>query len=81
MKRNRHPNKNIEGAIQYAEANGWRYKPAGNSAHAWGRLLCKQQDRTGCSMSIWSTPKDTDNHAKQIRNRVNACPHSEKINE
>lgn len=79
--RKRHPNKDIETAIQYAEERGWRYKETGNSAHAWGRLLCKLQDRTGCSMSIWSTPRDVVNHAKQIRSRVNACPHLGDDNE
>ena len=34
MKRKRHINKEIEATIQYAEMRGWRYKKAGNSAHA-----------------------------------------------
>ena len=74
-KRKKHPNKTIEDAIQYAEDHGWRYKKAGGSAHAWGRLLCPLQEREGCSMSIWSTPRDTDVHAKQIRRRIDSCPH------
>lgn len=74
-KRKSHPNKEIEKAVQYAESWNWRFKEAGNSAHAWGRLLCPFEDREGCSMSIWSTPKDADIHAQQIRRRVNFCPH------
>lgn len=74
-KRKKHPNKEIEMAVQYAETRGWRYKKAGTSAHAWGRLLCERQDREGCIMSIWSTPRDNDTHAKQIRRQVDACPH------
>jgi len=74
-KRKGHPNKEIEGAIQYAESKGWRYKSSGNSAHAWGRLLCPYEDRDGCSLSVWSTPKNTVNHAKQIRRIVDRCPH------
>ncbi|NNM60388.1 MAG: hypothetical protein HKM04_11330 [Legionellales bacterium] len=50
--RPRHPSKEIEAAIQYAEERGWRYKKTGNSAHAWGRLLCPHQEREGCGMSI-----------------------------
>ena len=73
--RNKHPSKDIEAAIRYAESKGWRYKKAGGSAHAWGRLLCLQQDRDGCSLSIWSTPRDPAVHAKQIRHRVDNCPH------
>lgn len=75
MKRLKHPIKEIEKAIDYAESKGWRYKETGNSAHAWGRLLCILEDRDGCSMSIWSPPRDADNHAKQIKRKVNVCPH------
>lgn len=80
-KRIKHPSKEIEAAIQYAEKKGWRYKEAGSSAHAWGRMLCPQEDREGHSMSVWSTPRDTDNHAKQIRRNVNACPHKREEGE
>jgi hypothetical protein len=76
-KRKKHPNKAIEEAIHYAENHGWRYKKAGGSAHAWGRLLCILQDREGCGMSIWSTPRSPETHAKQIRKRVDSCPHNE----
>lgn len=74
-KRNTHPNKVIEEAIIYAESLGWRYKKVGNSAHAWGRLLCPVEERAGCSLSIWSTPRSAETHAKQIRKRVIACSH------
>jgi len=75
VKRNKHPNKDIERAIQYALISGWRYKAIGGSAHAWGRLLCPLQTREGCSLSVWSTPKDTVRHARQIRRRVDSCGH------
>ncbi len=75
MTRKKHPNKEIEAAVQYAENRGWRYKTTGGSAHAWGRLLCPFVSREGCSMSVWSTPRDPVNHAKQIQRRVDACPH------
>ena len=80
INRKKHPNKEIEEAIRFAENRGWRYRKAGGSAHAWGRLLCPLQGREGCSMSIWSTPRDADTHAKQIRHRVNSCPHCEEEN-
>lgn len=73
--RPKHPSKEIEAAISYAEAKGWRYKKTGSSAHAWGRLLCPHQERDGCSLSVWSTPRDQIVHAKQIRHRINSCPH------
>jgi len=75
MNRKSHPNKEIEAAIQYAEKHGWRYKSAGNSAHAWGRLLCPLSTRDGCAMSVWSTPRNSQNHAIQIRRSVDKCPH------
>lgn len=73
--RKQHPNKEIEEAVQYAENNGWRYKKVGKSAHAWGRMLCPAQTRDGCSISIWSTPRNPTNHARQIRRSVDACLH------
>lgn len=75
MPRKKHPNKEIETAVRYAESQGWRHKEAGGSAHAWGRLLCPLESREGCSMSVWSTPRDPVTHAKQIRRRVDACLH------
>lgn len=78
IKRNKHPSKEIERAIVFAEEKGWRYQETGKSAHAWGRLLCPLKDRAGCSMSIWSTPSNSDNHANQIRRNVNSCPHKEE---
>jgi len=77
-KREKHPKKEIEEAICYAESVGWRYKDAGNSAHAWGRLLCPETSREGCSLSVWSTPKDASNHKKQICRRVDMCPHCKR---
>lgn len=73
MGRASHPNKEIEEAIQYAEGNGWRAKKS--KGHCWGRLLCGQGDTTGCQMSIWSTPQNPENHAKQIRRFVDRCSH------
>lgn len=80
MTRKKHSKKEIEKAVQYAEQKGWEYKKVGKSSHAWGRLFCPLKDREGCSMSIWSTPKNIERHAKQIRRRVDMCPHDEKAN-
>ncbi len=73
--RKRHPKKDIEAAIEYAEHHGWRFQKVGNSAHAWGRLLCPLHERGGCSMSVYSTPRNALVHARQIRRRVDMCPH------
>lgn len=75
LKRVKHPNKEIEAAIKYAEQNGWTYKNSGNSAHAWGQLLCPLHTREGHRILIWSTPRSTFNHANQIRRTVDRCQH------
>lgn len=74
----KHPNQEIDSAIDYAVENGWEVKDAGSSSHAWGRLKCPHNDsecRCGkfCLKSIWSTPKNLQNHAKQIRRIVDGC--------
>jgi hypothetical protein len=73
MARPRHPNKHVELAIQYAEALGWRVETPGS--HAWGRLFCPYSTREGCIISVWSTPRNPENHARHLRHRVDWCPH------
>lgn len=73
MSRPRHPNKHIESAVQYSEMLGWRVVLS--SGHAWGHLLCPWSNREGCLISVWSTPRVPENHARQIRSRVDACAH------
>lgn len=73
MARPRHPNKHIEQAVQYAESLGWRVEISGG--HAWGRLYCPQSTQEGCIVSVWSTPKVPENHARHIRREVDMCPH------
>ena len=69
------PKKEISEAIEYAESKGWRVEAAGGHGHAWGRMYCPYKDgncRCGefCIISIWSTPKNPGNHARQIRRVV-----------
>ncbi|MCY2987076.1 MAG: hypothetical protein NTY19_04310 [Planctomycetota bacterium] len=73
MARPRHPNKHIEGAVQYAEDQGWRVEIS--SGHAWGHLYCPHATREGCITSVWSTPRCPENHARQIRRDVDRCAH------
>jgi hypothetical protein len=72
--RPRHPNKEIESAVAYAEAHGWTWKKA--TGHAWARLLCAHHDRDGCQISVWSTPKVPEHHARAIMRAVDRCPHA-----
>ncbi|MDZ4168034.1 MAG: hypothetical protein U1E26_00065 [Coriobacteriia bacterium] len=78
MLRNRHPKKPIEEALRYAESKGWRVEQAGRSSHAWGRLYCPHDNpacRCGqhCVTSIASTPRVPEDHARQIRRKVDGC--------
>ncbi|WP_448215322.1 hypothetical protein [Endozoicomonas sp. 2B-B] len=76
MPRKKHPNKEIEAALKYAESKGWRIEVG--CSHAWGRLYCpfnNAECRLGefCISSIYSTPRDTTKHARQIRRIVDHC--------
>ncbi|MEL7070254.1 MAG: hypothetical protein AAGN15_16575 [Cyanobacteria bacterium J06581_3] len=78
MARKAHPNKEVEKALRYAEKEGWVIKVGG--AHCWGKLCCPKNTkdcRLGrfCFQSIYSTPRNTYNHAKMIRRVVDGCIH------
>ncbi len=73
MTRPRHPNKHLEEAIAHAESLGWRVELS--NGHAWGRLLCPECSQEGCIISVWSTPRVPENHARHIRREVDQCPH------
>ncbi|MCC5934567.1 MAG: hypothetical protein LAT75_10940 [Candidatus Cyclonatronum sp.] len=74
----KHPNKEIQKAIEYAQTQSWVLKDSGKSSHSWGRLMCPESSRNGCVISVWSTPRNPENHAKQILKMVNKCPHKEQ---
>lgn len=73
ISRPRHPKPAVEKAVQYAEQLGWRVVIS--NGHAWGRLLCPFSTRDGCIVSVWSTPRNPENHARHIRKVVDGCPH------
>lgn len=77
MSRPRHPDKDVEEAVRYAEERGWTVRMQGH----WGRLYCAQADREGCQFGVWSTPKNAGNHAKQIVRVVDRCPHQKREEE
>jgi hypothetical protein len=77
MIRGTHSKKEVEDALAYAEASGWRVKSGGNG-HAWGKIYCPYNDaecRCGefCITSVWSTPKNAGNHARQLKRVVDNC--------
>ena len=76
MARRTHPKKEVDEALDHAEANGWRIVEGGS--HAWGKMYCPYNDsecRCGefCIASIWSTPKNPGNHARALRRVVDNC--------
>ncbi len=68
-----HPNKEIRAALAIAETAGWTVKKSGPRAHAWGTIRCRCGHQK-CWMAIYSTPRNPQNHAKQIQRKVSACP-------
>lgn len=75
MSRARHPKKDVEAALALAEAAGWRVMPS-SSGHRWGVMYCGAEGRAACKASIWSTPRNPGDHAKQLRRRIGNCPHT-----
>lgn len=71
MGRARHADKHIDEAVDYAVGKRWVLYMS--NGHAWGHLLCPNADRGGCRISVWSTPKGAENHAKNIRKLVDKC--------
>lgn len=76
MARPRHPHKEIEAAVSYAESQDWSWIKV--KGHAWGKLQCAYNDREGCTLFVWSTPRVPENHARQLRRDINRCPHKEE---
>lgn len=76
MARKPHPKPEVEDALRYAEAHGWKVKEGGS--HAWGRMYCPHNDaacRCGefCITSIWGTPRNPGNHGRSLRRVVDNC--------
>ena len=76
MRRAKHPRKEVEQALRYAEMHGWCVEVGGS--HAWGRMYCpynREDCRNGdlCITSIWSTPRNTEEHARWLQRAVDNC--------
>jgi len=74
--RKKHPNKEIEAVLCYAESRGWHVVE--RQGHAWGSVRCPQHRedcRCGlfCQMSVWSTPRNPEAHARQLRQKIDGC--------
>ena len=67
----RHPKKEVRRALDEATARGWQIET--RHGHAWGIARCGQ----GSKISIFSTPRNAENHANRIRRALERCPHRE----
>ena len=76
MARTRHPKKEVEAILAYAEEVGWTVTPTA-SGHHWGHMRCSEASRSGCQVSIWSTPRNSGDHAKQLVRALKRCGHQE----
>ncbi|MGQ0805942.1 MAG: hypothetical protein ACT4PI_19065 [Actinomycetota bacterium] len=71
-RRDRHPKKEVEAALQYAEAREWAVEQLkARRGHAWGVAKCART----CIVWINSTPRNPGTHAKKIVRAVGRCPH------
>jgi len=73
MARPTHPDKDIEDALRDFESAGWSVEKSGARAHIWGRAKCPANRRGACSVSVYSTPKSGQNHAKNLRRALRIC--------
>jgi hypothetical protein len=66
VKRRSHPNKEIERALREAEAAGLVVSDAVGHGHSTHVISGDQPH----PFRVWSTPKNAENHAKQIRRHI-----------
>lgn len=71
----RHPHKEIDAAIRYAESRGWRFSKSAGQAHAYGKLYCRGASRGACVVTVYGTPRNPAGHARYLRRRVDGCEH------
>ena len=70
--RSRHQKKEVEEALQHAEAHGWTVEDRPGRGHASHVARC----HVACTVWVWHTPANPANHARQIRRAVDNCPHA-----
>jgi len=66
VKRRTHPKKEIEKALREAELAGLNVTDSSGHGHS-AHVISGDQPHP---FRVWSTPKNADNHAKQIRRHI-----------
>jgi hypothetical protein len=69
-----HSKKEVRHALDDAVMAGLTVKESDGRGHSWGTIQCPYADCMG-RMSVWSTPKDQDVHAEQIRRFIRRHQH------
>jgi hypothetical protein len=70
--RPKHPKKEVEDAVRYAEDQGWTFRKMGH----WGWMYCSHPDHADrCHVAVNGTPRNAGDHAGQIKRAVDRCPH------
>lgn len=64
MTRWSHSKKQVRDALDEAVAAGFEVGDTSGHGHNWGYVRCTADKQR---MQVWSTPRDADTHAKQIR--------------
>jgi hypothetical protein len=64
VRRSRHPKKEVEQALSRAEQARLNVQQNTKRGHKWGDVGC--QDKNHARKSVWSTPRNPGNHAKDI---------------
>jgi hypothetical protein len=75
MARWTHSKKQTRSALAEADAAGLKVVPTTAHGHSWGYIDC-----TNCAgrFWVWSTPRDADNHANQIRHFIQRHRHAKE---
>ena len=71
-----HSKKEVRHALNDAVAAGFLVKESGGHGHSWGYINCQYAECMG-RMSVWSTPRDQDDHAEQIRRFIRRPKHDQ----
>jgi hypothetical protein len=64
MPRRSHPGQQVREALAEAAAAGFDVNDTSKHGHGWGYIGCLIG---GQKFSVWSTPKNADDHARKIR--------------
>jgi hypothetical protein len=58
----KHPKKEVNEVLDYADMLGHKVEQTA-AGHKWGRITCS----LGHRVSVWSTPRNPGNHARDLR--------------